>query len=113
MFGFGLKDKAKKILENDIGIRRPTQSWLNHIVKQGKPQDFNEYDVVINYCMTEWEYSIDRAMRSDDKELKILSHKMIHSERDSLRKIEHLAHPDLDYRERVNQIIKKSKELIK
>ena len=28
MFGFGLKDKAKKILENDIGIRRPTQVGL-------------------------------------------------------------------------------------
>ena len=111
MFGFGLKDKAKKILENDIGVFFPTQSWLNSIVKQGKSQNFNEYDVVINYCMTEWEFEITQAIKFGDN--KEYLHQQIHSQREKLRKIEHLAHPDLDYRERVNQIIKKSKELIK
>ena len=111
MFGFGLKDKAKKILENDIGVHRPTPSWLNSIVKQGKKQNFNEYDIAINYCMTEWEFYINETIRHGNN--KEYWYQQIQSQRENLRKIEHLAHSDLDYRERVNQIINKSKELIK
>ena len=41
MFGFSLKDKAKKILDNDIGHYNPTNSWLKHIIKLGKLQEYN------------------------------------------------------------------------
>ena len=114
MFGFGLKDKAKKILENNIGVHRPTPSWLNHIVKIGKQQDFNEYDVAINYCMTEWEFNIDQCLTRDfDKEIKEMHYKNIQSQRKNLKKIEHLAHQDMPFTDRINQIIKNSKKLIK
>ena len=113
MFGFSLKDKAKKILENDIGIHRPTPSWLNHIVKQGNQQEFNEYDVVINYCMTEWEFNIDQSLKlNSSKEIKQIHYKNIHSQRNNLKKIEHLAHQDMPFSDRINQIIKNSKTLI-
>jgi len=111
MFGFSLKDKAKKILENDIGIYRPTSSWLNHIVRQGKPQEYNEYDVAIYFCMTEWEFNMDHALQHGDKESKKHWYKTIHSQIKLLRKIEHLAHQDLPFRARIDQIIKKSEEL--
>ena len=42
MFGFGLKDKSKKVLEEIFELYEPTPSWLSSIVKQGKPQDYNE-----------------------------------------------------------------------
>ena len=114
MFGFGLKDKAKKILENDIGVHRPVPSWLNSIVKQGKKQNFNEYDIAINYCMTEWEFNIDQALKLDfDKEIKETYYKNIQSQRHNLKKIEHLAHQDMPVSDRINQIIKDSKKLIK
>ena len=111
MFGFGLKDKAKKILENDIGVFFPTQSWLNSIVKQGKPQGYNEYDVAIWYLITDWEFEIDNAIRTGDS--KEYWHQEIHSQREKLRKIEHLAHQDTNFLDKINQIIKKSKELKK
>ena len=53
MFGFSLKEKTIKLLENEIGHFNPTKKWLDHIIKIGKPQEFNEYDVAINYLMTE------------------------------------------------------------
>ena len=114
MFGFGLKDKAKKILENDIGIHRPTPSWLNHIVREGKKQEYNEYDVAIYYCMTEWEFYIDQSLKlNSSKEIKQIHYKNIHSQRNNLKKIEHLAHQDMPFSDRINQIIKNSKTLIK
>ena len=116
MFGFSLKEKAIKILENDIGHYNPTNSWLNHIVKQGKSQEFNEYDVVINYLMTEWEFKINQCLQSPDtfkKEIRKSWYKTIHDERKKFKLIEHKAHQDLDFRDRCSKIIKNSKTLIK
>ena len=116
MFGFSLKDKAKKILENDIGHYNPTNSWLNHVIKQGKPQEFNEYDVVINYLMTDWEFKINQCLESPNifkKEIRKAWYKTIHSERKKFSTMEHLAHQDLNFRDRCSQIIKNSKTLIK
>ena len=61
MFGFSLKEKTIKLLENEIGHFNPTKKWLDHIIKIGKPQEFNEYDVAINYLMTEWEFKINQC----------------------------------------------------
>ena len=41
MFGFSLKDKAEKILKDEFWNSDPTNSWLNHIIKQGKLQEYN------------------------------------------------------------------------
>ncbi|MDC0426402.1 hypothetical protein OAM08_00225 [Pelagibacteraceae bacterium] len=116
MFGFSLKDKAKKILENDIGHFNPTNSWLNHIIKQGNSQDFNEYDVVINYLMTDWEFKINEVLNRPDafkKEIRKSWYKSINSEMKKFKLIEHKAHQDLDFRDRCKDLIKKSKFLNK
>jgi hypothetical protein len=116
MFGFGLKDKAKKILEDDIGVFSPTPSWLNHIVSEGKKQEYNEYDIAICYCITEWDFEIDQAIKFDSNKEYI--HQQIKSQREKLSKIEHLAHQDLtfqdlSFRKKIDQIVKKSEELLK
>ena len=116
MFGFSLKDKAKKILKDEFWNSEPTNSWLNHIVKQGKLQDYNEYDVVINYLMTEWEFKINECMqRPDDfgKEIRKSWYKSINSERKKFKLMEHKAHQDLDFRDRCSRILKDSKKILK
>ena len=116
MFGFSLKDKAKKILENDIGHYNPTNSWLNHIIKLGKLQEYNEYDVVIMYLMTEWEFKINQCIeRPDDfgKEIRKSWYESINSERKKFKLMEHKAHQDLDFRDRCSRILKDSKNILK
>jgi hypothetical protein len=114
MFGFGLKDKAKKIIENDIGHYGPWSGWLSRIVSQGKKKGYNEYDVVVMYLLTQWEFDINHAITLEsDKEHKDSLYKRIHIEKDNFNKIKHLVHSDLDYRERFDNIIKQSEELLK
>tara|TARA_B100000886_G_scaffold97076_1_gene64424 strand:+ start:734 stop:1084 length:351 start_codon:yes stop_codon:yes gene_type:complete len=116
MFGFSLKEKTIKLLEDEIGHFNPTKKWLDHIIKIGKPQEFNEYDVAINYLMTEWEFKINQCKDNPDmfgKEIRKSWYKTINQERKKFAKIEHLAHQDLDFRDRSARIIKNSKSLIK
>ena len=117
MFGFSLKDKAKKILKDDFWHSDPTNSWLNHIIKVGKKQEFNEYDVVITYLMTDWEFKINSCLQNPDmfkKEIRKSWYKTINAERKKFKQMmEHKAHQDLDFRDRCSQIIKNSKKLIK
>jgi hypothetical protein len=116
MFGFSLKEKAKKILENDIGHYNPTSSWLNSIIKQGSSQEFNEYDVVINYLMTDWEFKINQCLENPDlfgKEIRKTWANTIKSERKRFEFFEHKAHQDLDFRDRCSRILKDSKKILK
>jgi hypothetical protein len=116
MFGFSLKDKTKKLLENEFKNFNPTNSWLNHIIKQGKPQEFNEYDVAINYLMTEWEFKIQQCKENPEmfgKEIRKSWLKTIKSERKIFKLIEHKAHQDLDFRDRCARIIKEAEKVLK
>ena len=48
-----------------------------------------------------------------EKEIRKAWYKTIHSERKKFSTMEHLAHQDLNFRDRCSQIIKNSKTLIK
>ena len=109
MFGFGIKDKAKKILENQIGIFEPTSSWLNSIVTQGKQQDYNEYDVAIWYCITEWKFEIDNAINTNFN--RGYYYTQIKAQMENLKEIEKSAHQDTGYELEIKKISEKLEEL--
>ena len=116
MFGFGLKDKTKKVLEKEFNHFNPTIRWLNHIIKQGNSQDFNEYDVAINYLMTDWEFKIQQCRDNPDvfgKEIKKSWLKTIKTEIKLLKLVEHKAHQDLDFRDRCKKIITEAEVVLK
>ena len=77
MFGFGLKDKSKKVLNNHFKREGGwTPSWLNSIVNDGKIQGYNEYDVAIWYLITEWQWMIDtwknRGRKTEKQKIEFL-----------------------------------------
>ena len=113
MFGFGLKDKAKKILNNHFNRDGGwTPSWLNSVVSQGKDQGYNEYDVVIWYLLTDWQWSIDTWKdRDDSPETKERIYDEIIDEIKLLKQISHLAHEDTGFQVKVNEIEELSKLL--
>ena len=97
MFGFGLKDKSKKVLEEIFELYRPTPSWLSSIVKQGKPQDYNEYDVAIWYMINEWEFLINT--RSDNLWIEEMNKQI-----EAVNKISKFAHKDTGFESRIFSI---------
>ena len=106
MFGFGLKDKAKKILNNHFNRDGGwTPSWLNSIVSRGKSQGYNEYDVVVWYLLNDWQWSIDTWKdRHDAPETRNEILQDITKEIDLLNQISHLAHQDTGFQSKVNEI---------
>mgnify|MGYP000107431421 FL=1 len=115
MFGFGLKGKAKKILNNHFNREGGwTPSWLNSIVSQGKSQGYNEYDVVIWYLITDWQWSIDTWKDIDDSpETTNRLYEEINEEIELLNQISHLAHEDTGFHSKVIEIKEASKLLKK
>ena len=97
MFGFGLKDKSKKVLEETFGEHNPTPSWLSSIIKEGRPQEYNEYDVGIWYMITEWEFQINN--NSDN-----LWIDNINDQIKAVNKISDYAHHDTGFESRIKNI---------
>tara|TARA_Y100000768_G_C23955511_1_gene672550 strand:- start:843 stop:1157 length:315 start_codon:yes stop_codon:yes gene_type:complete len=97
MFGFGLKDKSKKVLEEIFELYGPTPSWLSSIVKQGKPQDYNEYDVAIWYMINEWEFQINQ--NSDNLWIEQMNKQI-----EAVNKISKFAHKDTGFESRISSI---------
>ena len=97
MFGFGLKDKSKKVLEENFQYSSPTASWLKSIVKQGQPQDYNEYDVAIWYMITEWEFQLNNNSEN-------LWVEKMNEEIEAVNKISNFAHKDTGFESRVSAI---------
>jgi hypothetical protein len=116
MFGLSLKDKSKKVLNEHFKMEGGwTPSWLNSLVSQGKNQGYNEYDVAIYYKLNSMEWLInvwkDHETASAEEKQKI--YKGIHEDISLIYEIQHLAHADTDFLERLSQIVKKSEILHK
>lgn len=116
MFGFGLKDKSKKILNEHFNKGGGwTPSWLNSIVSQGKSQGYNEYDVAVWYLITEWQWLIDMESNKETesgKENKKRIYHAIQKEIELTNKIKHLAHQDTGFEEKIDAINKSLKYLM-
>jgi hypothetical protein len=111
MFGFGLKDKSKKVLNNHFKREGAwTPSWLNSIVNDGKIQGYNEYDVAIWYLITDWQWMIDtwKNRGEEDKETKDRIFQEINDEIVLVNEISHLANADTGFKERVAELAKYS-----
>ena len=116
MFGFGLKDKSKKVLNEHFNREGAwTPSWLNSVVSQGKSQGYNEYDVVIWYLINDWKWTIDtwKDRGTDSESTKQRLYKEIQEEIELANQIKHLAHQDTGLETKVDEIKRESEQLIK
>jgi|TARA_B100001250_G_C19775066_1_gene779155 hypothetical protein len=114
MFGFGLKDKTKKVLNNHFKREGAwTPSWLNSVVNDGKLQGYNEYDAAIWYLITDWQWMIDtwKNRGAEDKETKDRIFKEIHDEIALVDAISHLAHEDTGFQSRIADIARDAQQL--
>jgi len=117
MFGFGLKAKAEKVIEDDLDyfVSQMYRNRFNHIVKQGKSRGYNEYEIAIvfvHYVMQSlhemWgnpEKSLEQRKNNNDK---------IHAYAKNVGRIIHLANsPEADINEMLEELIAKSDQSIK
>tara|TARA_B110000196_G_scaffold272404_1_gene248321 strand:- start:6 stop:353 length:348 start_codon:yes stop_codon:yes gene_type:complete len=112
MFGFGLKDKSKKLLNDHFDCEGYwTTSWLNSIVSQGKAQGYNEYDVVIWYWITDQGFLINTWKDHESQESKMDIYRGIQDTLSKIDEIKHLAHQDTGYQAKLDEISEASEIL--
>ena len=111
MFGFGLKAKVERVIEDDFNylvsdIQRLT---FNGLVSQGKAMDQNEYSISIFYMMIMMNSLADpmKGHERDEKGQKdVEDFIQLHSQ--NILKVIHLANsPESEIKEMLNEVLAK------
>ena len=111
VFGFGLKAKIERVIEDDFNylvsdIQRPT---FNALVSEGKAMDQNEYSIAIFYMMIMMNSLADpmEGYERDEKGQKeAVDFIKLHSQ--NILRVIHLANsPESDIKEMLDDVLKK------
>ena len=116
MLGLGIKAKAKKIIEDDLGyfVTPMYTNRFNHIVRVGKSSGHNEYSMAISfvlYCKENlYETWSDESGKVTDKE--IIDN--IQARSKDIERIVHLANiSQTEFKERLNELVSKCDQSLK
>ena len=111
MFGFGLKAKTEKIIEEDLGyfVSMMFSNRFSHIVSQGKSLGQNEYSIAIEfvlYCVEHLE-----SVWSEKAGGKVANEEIIDSIKEKCKNIEAIVHlsntSESDTRDRIERLLSK------
>ena len=112
MFGFGLKAKAEKIVEENLGyfVSPMFRNRFNHIVSLGKSSGKNEYSIAIEFVL----YSAEHLESVWSEETgKVTKKEIIQDIKERCRDIElaiHLSNnPENQSKERIARLLSKIK----
>jgi len=112
MFGFGLKAKAEKIVEENLGyfVSPMFRNRFNHIVSLGKSSGKNEYSIAIEFVL----YSTEHLESVWSEETgKVTKKEIIQDIKERCRDIElaiHLSNnPENQSKERIASLLSKIK----